>query len=205
MKKLIIVAALVLLSAGAQTQSKWSKLAGLGGGNLTSSQDQLAIKFAIANKHVLEANGNLYDALGLKDQAAQARTEHAALEAGATLDNLKAADKASKDNREAVSAAFKDPPEMDEQAKASFNQGLILLARALLDYIAMKNDVMAFGNSFNNASPAMIPRLATGAYIIVAFPRHIKHLVETLHDAVEFAKAHDIAVPPDATNALGAM
>ncbi|MCL2659565.1 MAG: hypothetical protein FWD64_03485 [Acidobacteriaceae bacterium] len=206
MKKLYIAIALVSLSLVAQAQFKVPKVPGIsGGGDLTGAQSQLADQYTAANKDVLDGDARIYDALGLKDQAAQARAERAALDSGATVGNLQNQDKYRRENQPAVDAAFKNPPEMDEQAKASYKEGMIFLAKGLLKYAGMQSGVASFGNSLHSASPAMLPRLQLGAYIVKEFPHNARHLSQTLHDATAYAKAHDIAVPPDATNALGSM
>jgi hypothetical protein len=175
----------------------------MGGNKLSGSQDQLVAQYVAADKDVLDANGKMDDALGLKDQAAQARAELAALNSGATLDNLKAADAAKSDNQAATDAAFKNPPEMDAKAKATFTDGLESLGKGLLKYVGMKSSVSSFSTSLTSVSPAMLPKLQSGAYIVKIFPPNSKDLFKSLNDAVVFAKAHDIAVPPDATQALG--
>jgi len=208
MKKLYIAIVLMSLSLAAQAQFKMPKVPGVstgGGGDLTGAQGQLADQYTAANKDVLDGDARIYDALGLKDQAAQARAERAALDSGATVGNLQDQDKYRRDNQPAVDAAFKNPPEMDDKAKASYKEGMIFLAKGLLKYAGMQSGVTSFGNSLHSASPDMAPKLRLGAYIVKEFPHNAKHLSQTLHDAVAYAKAHDIAVPPDATNALGSM
>lgn len=187
----------------AQAQFKVPSVPGMGGNKLSGAQDQLVTQYVAADKDVLDANGKMDDALGLKDQAAQARAELAALNSGATLDNLKAADAAKSDNQAATDAAFKNPPEMDAKAKATFTDGLESLGKGLLKYVGMKSSVTSFGTSLTSVSPTMLPKLQSGAYIVKIFPPNTKDLFKSLNDAVVFAKAHDIAVPPDATQALG--
>src|ERR1700722_260289 len=96
---------LVSLPLVAQAQFKMPSLPG-GGNKLSGAQDQLVTQYAAANKDVLDANGKMDDALGLKDQAAQARAESAAFSSGATLNNLKAADAGNSDNDAVITAAY---------------------------------------------------------------------------------------------------
>jgi len=192
---------LVSTSLVAQAQFKMPSLPG-GGNKLSGAQDQLVTQYVAADKDVLDANGKMDDALGLKDQAAQARAESAALSSGATLDNLKAADAGSSNNDTVIAAAYKNPPEMDAKAKATFTEGLEFLGKGLLKYVAMKSSVTSFGSSLTSVSPAALPKLQSGAYIVKVFPGNSKNLFTSLNNAVTFAKAHDITVPPDATQAL---
>jgi hypothetical protein len=194
---------LVSIPLGAQAQFKMPSLPG-GGNKLSGAQDQLVSQYTAADKDVLDANGKMDDALGLKDQAAQARAEAAALSSGATLDNLKAADAGSSDNDAVIAAAYKNPPEMDAKAKATFTEGLESLGKGVIKYVAMKSSVTSFGSSLTSVSPTMLPKLQTGAYIVKVFPANSKNLFTSLNNAVTFAKAHDITVPPDATQALTA-
>ena len=168
----------------------------------SGSQDQLVNQYNAANKDVLDANGKMADALGLKDQANQARAELTALNSGATQGNVSDADKAISDSLAALSDAYKNPPELDAEAKAKFTDGLQSLGKGVVKYVAMKNSVTSFGNSLTTVSPAMLPKLQAGAHIVKTFPPNGKNLIASLNQAVTFAKAHNITVPSDATQAL---
>jgi hypothetical protein len=192
---------LVSTSFVAQAQFKMPSLPG-GGNKLSGAQDQLVSQYAAAEKDVLDANGKMDDALGLKDQAAQARAESTALSSGATLNNLEAANAGSSDNDAVIAAAYKNPPEMDAKAKATFTEGLEFLGKGVMKYVAMRSSVTSFGSSLTSVSPTMLPKLQSGAYIVKVFPTNSKNLFTSLNNAVTFAKAHDITVPPDATQAL---
>jgi hypothetical protein len=195
---------LVCIPFVAQAQFKMPSL--LGGGNkLSGAQDQLVAQYTAADKDVLDANGKMDDAIGLKDQAAQARAELAALNSGSTQGNLSDADKAISDNQAVTDEAFKNPPEMDAKAKATFTEGLESLGKGVIKYVAMRSSVTSFANSLTSVSPIMLPKLQTGSYIVKAFPPNSKNLFTSLNHAIVFAKAHDITIPSDATVALGSM
>src|ERR1039458_6908266 len=148
----ILFVSVAALPFAAQAQFKVPSIPGMGGKKLSGAQDQLVAQYVAADKDVLDANGKMDDALGLKDQAAQARAELAALNSGATLDNLKAADTAKSDNQAASDAAFKNPPEMDAKAKATFTEGLESLGKGLLKYVGMKSSVSSFGTSLTSVA-----------------------------------------------------
>jgi hypothetical protein len=170
--------------------------------DLSGSQDQLVTQYVGANKEVLNANSKMADALGLKEAAETARAAAGALTTGATKDGLKDGDKASSMTTEAIAAAEKNPPVMDAKAKATYASGLASLGIAVVKYVGMKQPLSQFQSGLSSVSPMMLPKLQSGAYIVSSFPTNLTNLTSALSGAISFAKAHDIAVPLEATNAI---
>jgi len=173
--------------------------------DLPGAQDQLVNLYAAAGKNVLTGNAKMADAVGLKDKAAAARAAGDALGDGATKGALNDADKATSDTNAAIAEKLKNTDKMDAPAKQQYAAGIVSLAQGLVKYTAMKGSFTSFQKSLSSASPMLLPKLQTGAYIVSSFPSSLTNLSSALSNAVAFAKTHDIPVPKDATDALGNM
>jgi hypothetical protein len=172
------------------------------GADLSGSQDQLVKQYVSAGKSVLNGNAKMAEAVGLKEEAAASRAAGDALTDGATRGTLSDSDKAASDGNAAVAAALKNTDQMDAPAKAEFAGGMVSLAQGLVQYIGMRGPFDSFRKGLSSASPMMLPKLQSGAYVATSFPTSVKNLAAALSNAISFAKSHDIAVPKDATDAL---
>lgn len=179
-----------------------SKSSNTGSVDLTGAQDQLVKQYATAGKFVLQGNASMADALGLTSQASAARAAGDSLNDGATKGSLSDADKANSDTNTAITEKLKNPVELDAPAKAKFAAGIVQLAQGMVKYVGMKGSFQSFSSSLSSASPMMLPKLQSGAYIVSTLPSSIKNLSSALNSAVAYAKAHDIALPKEATDAL---
>lgn len=206
----VVLATSVVLSFSAQAFDM-PKLPSVGGGSsnagqdLSGSQDQLMTQYVAASNDVLAANGHMANALNLKDAASTATAVSQSATSGASTDTLKNNDSISGDTTKAIAEAMKNPPPMNAAAKAEFAVGLGTLARGVIKYIGMKDPVSSFSKGLSSASMTMLPKLQTGAYIVKSLPSNIQNLSSSLKNAVAFAKSHDIAIPADATQALGVI
>ena len=206
MKNLIIQAAFAVclsvpLIAAAGLPSFGSKPNS--GVDLSASQTGLVKSYVGANKDVLGSQSKLLDALGMKDKAAAAKATADALGEGATKGNLQEADKAQSEDSKALADALKAPAgKMDAESKKTYTQGLVLLASGMVKYTGMHKDIDAFKSGLSSASLLETPKLQTGAYVVTSFPGNLQNLTETMKNAVAFAKANGIEVPPEATAAI---
>lgn len=174
-------------------------------GDLSGSQDLLVKQYVSAGKSVLNGNASMADAVGLAKDAAAARAAGDSLTDGATKGTLSDADKITSDSSAAIAAALKNTDKMDAPAKEKFTAGLLSLAQGLVKYIGMKGPFDSFQKGLSSASPMMLPKLQSGAYVATSFPTSVKNLASALNNAVSYAKSHDIAVPKDATDALSKL
>lgn len=174
-----------------------------GGGDAVSAQDALVSSYIAANKKVLMAEYKMASALGLSEAAALAKAEADALSSGATKDNLAKADSVQSDvSRQISERQNAKGVKMDEKSKKEYASGMGDLGSGLIEYAGMASKFNAFKNALVSASPMMIPKLNSGAYILQSFPSNSVNLKNTLTQAVSFAKSNDIPVPKDATAAL---
>ena len=175
------------------------------GPDLSTQQTALVKQYVAADKEVLGANAFMAEALGLKDQAAAAKATGDALQEGATKGNLSDADKATSTSSDAIAATLKQSPQLDDQAKAKFAQGLKSLVSGTVHYAALRQPVQDFATGLKGAGLLQAAQLGTGAYLVKSFPDSAKNLGESLHNAVNFAKSNNIPVPADATQAMAAL
>lgn len=173
-----------------------------GSADLSGAQDQLVKQYVSAAQSVLDGDTKMAEALGLTNNAASNRAASAALTDGATKGALSDADKASSDTSSAVADKLKNAGNLDAPAKAKFAAGISSLAQGLVKYVGMKGAFDSFASSLSSASPMMLPKLQSGAYIVSSLPSNLKTLTSSLKNAIAYAKAHDIAVSNDATAAL---
>jgi hypothetical protein len=204
-----LVVSLITLAPAAQAQFSMPSLPGMGkstgSGDLSGSQDQLVRQYADANKTVLQANAQMADAVGLKEEAAAMRASSETLNDGATKGSLADADKVTSDTTRKLTEKLNDKTTVvDAEGKKKYTAGLVTMASGMVKYVAMKAPFQTFSSNIKSASPMMLPKLQSGAYIVSNLPGNAKNLGTALSNAVAFAKSHDIAVPKEATAALGA-
>lgn len=173
--------------------------------DLSGSQDLLIKQYAAASKSVLIGNSHMADAVGLAKEAAQARAASETLSDGATKGTLSDADKATSETSKLVADALKNTATMDAPAKEKFTTGMLSLAQGLVHYASMKGSVESFANGLKSASPMVLPKLQSGAYVATSLPSNVKNLATALNNAISYAQSHDIAVPKDATDALSKL
>lgn len=170
-----------------------------GSADLSGAQDQLVKLYVSAGKSVLDGNAKMLGALNLKTDASIARAQSEALTDGATKGAISDADKANSNANSAIAAGLKNTDKMDGPAKAEFAAGILSLAQGLAKYVGMSSSFDSFQKGLSSASPMMLPKLQSGAYIVSSLPSNIKNLSSALNNAILYAKSHGIAVPADAT------
>jgi len=176
-----------------------------GGGDVSGQNDALVRGYVAANKDVLLANSKMADALGLKDAAAASRATADALTDGATKGNLEDSNKAVSASTDAVAKEMAKGPKLDEAAKKKYQDGMGQLGRGMLKYAGLSGPAKDFSASVKTASPMLLPKLQSGAYIVGQLPTGLSNLGTSLKNANAFAKSNDIPVPPDATQALASL
>ena len=145
------------------------------------------------------------EAVGLADWAAKDRVHGDTLTDGATKGNLSDFDKVVTESTKAVAEKLKNTDKLDGPAKEKFAAGILALAQGLGKYVGMKGSFEAFQSGLSSASPMMLPKLQSGAYIVKSFPSSAKNLSDALSNAISYAKSHDITVPKDATDVMAKL
>lgn len=206
-----LAAAMICLPLAAMAQMPSLKsIPGMGGGSsaggdVTGANDSLVRGYVAANKDVLLANSMMADALGLKDAAAASKATADALTDGATKGNLEDSNKAVSASTDAVAAEMAKGPKLDAAAKTKYQSGMGRLGQGMLKYIALRGPASDFSNTMKSASPMMLPKLQSGAYVVTQLPSGLSNLSSSMKNASAFAKSNDIPVPPDATKAMASL
>lgn len=169
-----------------------------GGADLGGQQDALVRGFVAANKDVLSANAKMAAALGLKDKAGSAQATADSLNDGATKGNLEEANKVVADSGGEIAAAQAKKPVLDAAAKATYAQGLLSLVSGVSKYVGLGKNVKDMSSSLSSASPMMLPKLQSAAYVVSNFPGSASNVTTALKNAIDFAKSNGIEVPADA-------
>lgn len=206
-RALLLAGASAPLAAQAQFDKLIGGLAGLAkGGNPASTDSGGIVKTYIdADREVLRANGDMADALGLKDAAALSRATADALGDGATVDGLKDADKVVTDSSGLIQAELAKSPKMDEKSKERFASGLVKLVKGVRKYHSLKKSVGEMASGSSPLNMLMGGSIGTMAYIGSNLPSSVTNLASALQNAITFAQSNDIPVPPDATQALAGL
>lgn len=170
--------------------------------DLSGQQDSLVRGFVAANKDVLTANSKMADALGLKEKSGQAQATADSLGEGATKDNLSDANKVVADSGNAVAAEMAKKPVLDAQAKTTFGLGLVALVSGVNKYVGLGKNVKDMSSGLSSASPMMLPKLQSAAYVVSNFPGSASNVAKVLKNAIDFAKSNGIEVPANANDAL---
>lgn len=181
-----------------------SALGGLGSGR-SGQSDNIVRTYIAADREVLRANGDMAEALGLKDAAALARATADALGDAATVDGLKEADKVVTDSSQLIQQELDKAPQLDEAAKQMFAAGLVKLVRGVIEYRSLRKSVQRMADGASAFSVLQGGGLGTMAYIGSNLPSGLTHLGTALQNTVAFAQNNDIPVPADATQALAAL
>lgn len=175
--------------------------------DLSGQQTTLVKNYVAADTEVLTANSKMAEALGLKDKAADASAVAQQLSTGSTADKSSAetSDKAIADTGGAISQKLAEKPALDAQAKEKFAEGIGHLAKGVIKFSNMHNDVTSMGTNLKSASPMQMLSLGGATYVVSHFPTSAMNVGKALKNSIDFAKSNNIPVPADATQALSAL
>jgi hypothetical protein len=185
--------------AAAQFGGVGSALMGGGSGSGSVSAESLVKTYVSGAKNVMVAQGNLLEAVGLKDEAAKSELAAKNLTEGATADSLKDSTTVQTENSKLLSEKFNDKSvTMDANAKKKYSEGLLNLAKGIKDYAVVSKDVKNYKPGVSSISSAG----NAAAYVVQSLPTSTSNLTQTLKHAVEFARERKIEVPAEATSLL---
>lgn len=169
------------------------------GVDLGAQQDALTRNYVAAGNDVMNANRLFAEALGIQAQAVGA----AATSDAVSAKEIEAQDKAISADAAAIAEAMKSGATLkDAESKVKFGKGLVSLAQAMLKYKGMGKDVESFSSGLSGASPLMLPKLQSGAYVIKTLPTGVSNLSTSLKSAIDFARSNGVEIPADATSLL---
>jgi hypothetical protein len=173
--------------------------------DLSGQQDALVRNFNGANQQVLNAQSKLAGALNLDKESVKAAETAKQMSGGATQGSVKDGDKVVSDTNGAIATALAKKPVLDAAAKAQYAEGLVHLVTGGIKYAGLGKDVTNMGSGLKSASPLALAKLSDAAYIVSKFPGSASNLVDTVKQAVAFAKGQDIPVPANTGDLLNAF
>ena len=198
-----ILVGIAIAVASAPTYAQLGGLAGslLGGKSSSSSitAESIVKKYVDGSKDVMTADVHLLNALGLKEQAAKEELAAKNLTEGVTASGLEDAAKVQTESSKALAEKMKQKKVvMDEESKKTYTQGLVYLAKGIVEYTALASEVKGYTPSVSSIGAAGNSAL----YIAKSLPTSSKNLYSTLKKAVSFARENKIEVPKEATSLL---
>ena len=190
---------------------------GANGAAQPSALNSLVQGYLGANQQVLSGQSTLASAMGMSSVASQAQSA-AGLLSGASggsgvpstsvLSQLGGTQQSvSQSLMQAFTSGSTPPP--TAASKQSFSDGLASLGQGVKQYAGLQSDLGSVTNSMNMSSLLQAgsnPATAQAAsYIAQSAPGQLQSLVQTLSQAVQYAKTNGISVPSVASAALSGV
>jgi hypothetical protein len=188
--------------------------AGANGATQPSALNSLVQGYLGANQQVLSGQSNLASAMGMSSVASQAQSAAGVLSGASggsgvpstsVLSQLGGTQQSvSQSLMQAFTSGSTPPP--TAASKQSFSDGLASLGQGVKQYAGLQSNLGSVTNSMNMSSLLQAgsnPATAQAAsYIAQSAPGQLQSLVQTLAQAVQYAKTNGISVPSVASSAL---
>ena len=181
-------------------------------GDAMAAQDSLVKSFVSSQTEVLAAQELLSRAYGLKDQADLLDATQKALQSG-SLDTdalKKTVDISSKANDE-ITAQQDKQTVLTAEEKQAYVQSLPHFAKGVIG----TKQVIAQAEKFTSAAKGSMTgvsglasgmtKLKAGVYVARATPSYAKTLFDVFRKTMSISRSNNIAIPSDATAALGGI
>jgi hypothetical protein len=191
--------------------------AGANGATQPSALNSLVQGYLGANQQVLSGQSTLASAMGMSSVASQAQSAAGVLSGASggsgvpstsVLSQLGGTQQSvSQSLMQAFTSGSTPPP--TAASKQSFSDGLASLGQGVKQYAGLQSDLGSVTNSMNMSSLLQAgsnPATAQAAsYIAQSAPGQLQSLVQTLSQAVQYAKTNGISVPSVASAALSGV
>ncbi|GJH11593.1 hypothetical protein CBA19CS11_22165 [Caballeronia novacaledonica] len=190
---------------------------GANGAAQPSALNSLVQGYLGANQQVLSGQSNLASAMGMSSVASQAQSAAGVLSGASggsgvpstsVLSQLGGTQQSvSQSLMQAFTSGSAPPP--TAASKQSFSDGLASLGQGVKQYAGLQSNLGSVTNSMNMSSLLQAgsnPATAQAAsYIAQSAPGQLQSLVQTLAQAVQYAKTNGISVPSVASSALSGV
>ncbi|KAK46617.1 hypothetical protein BG58_10190 [Caballeronia jiangsuensis] len=190
---------------------------GANGAAQPSALNSLVQGYLGANQQVLSGQSNLASAMGMSSVASQAQSAAGVLSGASggsgvpstsVLSQLGGTQQSvSQSLMQAFTSGSTPPP--TAASKQSFSDGLASLGQGVKQYAGLQSNLGSVTNSMNMSSLLQAgsnPATAQAAsYIAQSAPGQLQSLVQTLAQAVQYAKTNGISVPSVASSALSGV
>ena len=211
MKKTILVAsALMLFTASAANAGlklpSFGKSAGANTAAPAPSGDALIDAFQASQSSVIQAQGALAAALGLKDQATQIDAEIKRYGSGQLdLEAMKKSRDLSANVAAAIQAKLDEKPVLNAQQREQFTGGLVHYAKAVIGARQLVLQAQQFTTSVGKNPMALMGKARTALWVGKETPGYAKGLGGATRQLFSFAKSNGIKPPANATAALDSL
>ncbi|AQH01613.1 hypothetical protein A9R05_22705 [Burkholderia sp. KK1] len=191
-----------------------SEAAGANGAAQPSALSSLVQNYLGANQQVLSGQSSLASAMGMSSVASQAQSAAGLLQGASGGSGVPSASVLSQlgGTQQSVSQSLMQAfaggstAPATATSKKTFTDGLASLGQGVKQYAGLQSDLGSVSNSMNMSSLLQAgsnPATAQAAtYIAQSAPGQLQSLVQTLTQAVQYAKTNGISVPSIATSAL---
>ncbi|WP_250514717.1 hypothetical protein [Caballeronia sp. INDeC2] len=191
--------------------------AGANGAAQPSALNSLVQGYLGANQQVLSGQSNLASAMGMSSVASQAQSAAGLLSGASGGSGVPSTSVLSQlgGTQQSVSQSLMQAlsngatPPATAASKQSFSDGLASLGQGVKQYAGLQSNLGSVTNSMNMSSLLQAgsnPATAQAAsYIAQSAPGQLQSLVQTLTQAVQYAKTNGISVPSVASSALSGV
>ncbi|MES2148658.1 MAG: hypothetical protein V4508_02590 [Pseudomonadota bacterium] len=194
------VASLLLVCAGASHAQLGNGGAAMSDVERANASPATVVERYVRNAQVvLDAEASLLAGVGLKEQAAKAGAQSKALAPDSTRGTIEVAILLQTDSGSALEQKIGGLTlALDDAGRRQFSEGMFELARGITEGAAVSKDLAGMKQKLKTPGQAA----AAALYLSKSLPGVVKSLTQTLKAAVDFSKANNISVPPQASEAL---
>ncbi|SPB14935.1 hypothetical protein NOV72_02166 [Caballeronia novacaledonica] len=190
---------------------------GANGAAQPSALNSLVQGYLGANQQVLSGQSTLASAMGMSSVASQAQSAAGVLSGASGTSAVPSTSMLSQlgGTQQSVSQSLMQAftsgstPPPTAASKQSFSDGLASLGQGVKQYAGLQSNLGSVTNSMNMSSLLQAgsnPATAQAAsYIAQSAPGQLQSLVQTLTQAVQYAKTNGISVPSVASSALSGV
>jgi hypothetical protein len=178
------------------------------------AQDALVKSYVGSAQQISQAQIHFARALGLKDEAAALKTETKALGSGSvSASSIKKQQARSKALDEKIAEKMASGSKLTVDGRKMFASGLLPYSAGLAEGAGMSLAAKNFGESVDSyvrsSSPMekmrVMKKVKPGLYVASSMPKYLEKLGSTSKAILSFAKANEIEIPKEASDALGEL
>lgn len=206
-KSILFVSALTVFAAGhAHAGLKLpslTKAPAAEGSAPAPSGDTLIDAFQASHFSVVQAQGALANALGLKDKAAMLDAEIKRYGSGQLdFDAMKKSREISEDMAAAIQAKLDEKPALTAEQREHFTTGLVHYAKAVIGARALVLQAQQYTASVGSNPMALMGKARAALWVGKETPGYVKGVGGATRQLFSFAKNNGIKPPANATAAL---
>jgi hypothetical protein len=184
------------------------KLSGLGGGDEDASQGSgsLVTSFVESYQDVIQAQIYFATAFDLQDQVALLEAEQKSLSSGPTDgEGLEKVKSTSESVDRAIKERMEAQPELSEEGRESYTQGLFSYFSGLLGAKGVVDSARSTGMSLGGNPLSSLSGAGSAAYVAKELPSYFSGLQSTGKMLLEYGSRNNVEAPSNATSLLNGV